>query len=88
MSAIRGEVEFTGASARAFEGLAGQVEGSVVADSAGGYRLEDIAPGQYTLLCLVTTTAHTIRFEDARFATAVVDVVDGETTTADFDMSE
>lgn len=88
VSAIRGGVEFTGASARAFEGLAGQVEGSVVADSAGGYRLEDIAPGQYTLLCFVTTTAHTIRFEDARFATAVVEVVDGETTTADFDMSE
>jgi hypothetical protein len=81
-------VEFTEASAHAFEGLAGQVEGSAVVDAAGGYRIEDIAPGQYTLLCFVTTTAHTIRFEGARFATTVVEVVDGETRTADFDVSE
>lgn len=62
--------------------------GTCVVGGGGAYFIEGLPVGQYTLLVLVIKTLGPDMFDDAKFATAVVEVADGETTTADFDMSE
>jgi hypothetical protein len=64
-------------------------EGSSPVGADGAYLIEGVSSGQHTLLVLVTkTSGGPDFFDDVKFVTAGVEAVDGETTTADFDMSE
>ncbi len=63
--------------------------GDHVVEADGSYSIEGLSPGHYTMLALITKTRGPDAFNDGvRFATAEVDVVDGETATVDFEMSE
>lgn len=63
--------------------------GTCVIGGGGAYFIDGLPAGEYTLLVLVTkTSGGPDFFNDAKFVTETVDVVDGETTTADINMSE
>jgi hypothetical protein len=57
-------------------------------EADGAYLIEGISPGRHTLLVSVAGGEDSGLAEGPRVVTAVVEVVDGETTTTDFDMSE
>lgn len=87
--ALRGEQVIEEVTMALLPSLEQLAEGSSPAGADGAYLIEGVTPGQHTLLVLVTkTSGGPDFFDDVKFATAVVDVADGETTTADFDMSE
>ncbi len=86
--ALRGEQVIEEVTMALITSLADLAEGSSLVGEDGAYLIEGVSPDQHTLLVLVTKTRGSDAFDDARFATAVVEVADGETTTADFDMSE
>lgn len=85
---LRGEQVIEEVTIALIASLQDLAEGSTVVAADGAYRVEGVSTGQHTLLVLVTKTRGSDAFDDVKFATAGVDVADGETTTADFDMSE
>ena len=61
--------------------------GTSVVGGGGAYIIDGLPAGEYTLLVLVTkTSGGPDFFNDANFVAATVEVAEGETTTADFDM--
>ncbi len=86
--ALRGEQVIEEVTLALMSTLEELLEGSAQVEADGAYFIEGVSPGHHTLLVLVTKTRGPDAFDDAKFVTAVVDVVDGETTSADFDVSE
>jgi hypothetical protein len=67
--------------------LSGQSLGLAYVKPDGSYAIDGLEDGRYTLLLIVWTDNNEV-YEVKRFATAAVDVADGETTTADFELSD
>jgi hypothetical protein len=87
--ALRGEHAIEEVTMALFPWLEQLAEGSSPVGADGAYLIEGVSSGQHTLLVLVTkTSGGPDFFDDVKFVTAGVEAVDGETTTADFDMSE
>ena len=89
VSALEGVVTLQDVSPGTMDTLQGAIRGNAGIDVAGRYRLEGLEPGSYTLLVqakLGDGTEVGDDTEEARFATAVVTVAEGEAVVADFDL--